>query len=63
MTVPSLNMGEDGGVRNERAVKDSGTNKQVICKATEDMKEMNSTTRDLSHKNNVKTVSFTSATK
>lgn len=37
--------GEGGGVRDERAVRNAGTNKQVICKAMEDTKEMNSTTR------------------
>lgn len=46
MTVPVLNTGEDGRVRNERAVKNAGTNKQVICKAMEDMKEMNSTAHE-----------------
>lgn len=40
--MPMLNTGEDGRVRNERTVENAGTNKQVICKAREDMKEMNS---------------------
>lgn len=42
MTVPVLNRGEDGGMSDERAVRNAGTNKQVICKAMEDGKEMNS---------------------
>lgn len=46
MTVLMLNTGEDGRVRNERAVKNAGTNKQVIFKAMEDMKEMNSTAHE-----------------
>lgn len=33
-------------MRDERAVRNAGTNKQVICKAMEDTKEMNSTTRE-----------------
>lgn len=36
------NTGEDGRVRNERAAENAGTNKQVICKVREDVKEMNS---------------------
>lgn len=39
-------MAKDGSVRNEKAVKNAGTNKQVICKAMEAMKEMNSTVHE-----------------
>lgn len=46
MTVPMLNTGEDGCMRDERAVRNAGTNKQVICKAMEDVKEMNSTAHE-----------------
>lgn len=41
-----LNTGEDSRVRNERAVQNAGTNKQVICKAMEGIKEMNSTAHE-----------------
>lgn len=37
-----LNTGEDGRVKDERAAENAETNKQVICKAREDMKEMKS---------------------
>lgn len=42
VTVPMLNTGEDGRVRDERAAENAETNKQVICKAREDMKEIKS---------------------
>jgi len=46
MTMPVLTTGEDGGGEDEGAVENARTNKDVICKAMEDVKEMNSTAHE-----------------